>query len=150
MAKFRAKAFFNKIPKKGRIAIYCALALSASLVIIVAAKKIVSSATKTDTTVYTVKKEIYENVIEIAGTVSAAKSQTLQSLNDGTVVGVYKKEGDSVKKGDLIVEVDLEGVKNAGYDVITPMIVSNHSKFSGFEKKSGKVAVGDAAIVLSK
>ena len=63
---------------------------------------------------------------------------------------IHAKQGDTVKKGDLIVEVDLEGVKNAGYDVITPMIVSNHSKFSGFEKKSGKVAVGDAAIVLSK
>lgn len=121
MAKSRVKAFLNKIPKKGRIAIYCALALTASLVIIVAAKKIVSSATTTDTTVYTVRKEIYENVIEIAGTVSAAKSQTLQSLNDGTVVGVYKKEGDSVKKGDLIVQLDdteqLYNLANLDYEI---------------------------------
>ena len=55
---------------------------------------------------YKVREEVYENVIEIAGTVAAAKSQTLQSLNDGTVVGVYKKEGDSVKAGDLIVQLD--------------------------------------------
>ena len=57
-------------------------------------------------TTYVVRKETYENVIEIAGTVAAAKSQTLQSLNDGTVIGVYKKEGDRVKKGDLIVQLD--------------------------------------------
>ena len=63
---------------------------------------------------------------------------------------IHAKQGDTVKKGDLIVEVDLEGVKSAGYDIITPMIISNPAKFSGFEKKSGKVAVGDAAIVLSK
>ena len=55
---------------------------------------------------YTVRTETYENVIQIAGTVAAAKSQTLKSLNDGTVVGVYKKEGDVVKKGDLIVQLD--------------------------------------------
>ena len=52
------------------------------------------------------RKETYENVIQIAGTVEAAKSQTLKSLNDGTVVGVYKNEGDTVKKGDLIVQLD--------------------------------------------
>jgi len=55
---------------------------------------------------YIVRTETYENAIEIAGTVSAAKSQTLQSLNDGTVVGVYKSEGDEVKAGDLIVQLD--------------------------------------------
>lgn len=63
------------------------------------------SASKSQTT-YIVRKETYENVIQIAGTVAAAKSQTLKSLNDGTVVGVYKKEGDRVKAGDLIVQLD--------------------------------------------
>jgi len=55
---------------------------------------------------YVVRTETYENAIQIAGTVAAAKSQTLKSLNDGTVVGVYKNEGDVVKKGDLIVQLD--------------------------------------------
>ncbi|MCR5725680.1 MAG: HlyD family efflux transporter periplasmic adaptor subunit [Treponema sp.] len=67
---------------------------------IVAAKKSASSVQ------YTVRSEIYENVIEIAGTVSAAKEQSLEALNDGTVVGVYVKEGDHVKKGDLILQED--------------------------------------------
>ena len=38
---------------------------------------------------YTVNKEIYENVIEISGTVSAAEQQTLNALGDGTVMGVF-------------------------------------------------------------
>ena len=37
---------------------------------------------------YTVTKEIYENVIEISGTVEAAQEQTLQALSDGTVMAV--------------------------------------------------------------
>ena len=55
---------------------------------------------------YTVNKEIYENVIEISGTVSAAEQQTLNALGDGTVMGVFVKEGDHVKKGDILVQLD--------------------------------------------
>jgi PTS system beta-glucosides-specific IIC component len=69
---------------------------------------------------------------------------------EGKYYTIHGKQGTSVKKGDLIVEVDIEGVKSEGYNVITPMIVSNFSKFSNLEKKSGAVDVGDAAIVLSK
>lgn len=69
---------------------------------------------------------------------------------NGECYTIHAKQGDMVKKGDLIVEVDLEGVKNAGYDYITPMIVSNYSKFSGLEKKTGAVSALDPAIVLTK
>jgi glucose-specific phosphotransferase system IIA component len=63
---------------------------------------------------------------------------------------IIAKQGDEVKKGDPIVEVDLEGIKQAGYDIITPVIISNHSKFSGIEKKTGAVKAGEAAIVVNK
>ncbi|MGN0738845.1 MAG: efflux RND transporter periplasmic adaptor subunit [Treponema sp.] len=55
---------------------------------------------------YAVRKENYENIIEISGTVQAAEEQTLQALSDGTVMGVYVNEGDSVKKGDVIIQLD--------------------------------------------
>ena len=55
---------------------------------------------------YTVRKEKYENVIEISGTVSAAQEQTLQALSSGTVTNVYVKAGDHVKKGDIILQLD--------------------------------------------
>ena len=55
---------------------------------------------------YTVKKETYENVIEVAGVVSAAQEQTLQAHSDGTVISVNVKQGDKVKKGDLIIQLD--------------------------------------------
>ena len=60
------------------------------------------------------------------------------------------KQGIEVKKGDPIVEVDLDAVRAAGYQVITPMVISNHSKFSRIEKMIGVVEVGDTAIVVSK
>ena len=68
----------------------------------------------------------------------------------GQFFTIHAAQGTSVKKGDLIVEVDIEGVKNAGYNIITPVVVSNFAKFSDVEKKSGAVAAGGAAIVLSK
>lgn len=56
--------------------------------------------------IYTVKSETYENVIEISGNISAAQSQELQAAGSGTVQKVYVKEGDRVKKGDVILELD--------------------------------------------
>lgn len=61
---------------------------------------------KTEKTIYVVSKEIYENVIEISGTVEAAQKQTLQALSSGTVMAVYVKAGDKVKKGDVILQLD--------------------------------------------
>ncbi|SEG28336.1 PTS system, beta-glucosides-specific IIC component [Butyrivibrio sp. Su6] len=63
---------------------------------------------------------------------------------------IHAKQGDDVKKGDLIVEVDLEGVKNAGFDTVTPVIISNSGKFSKIEKKSGVVSAGDTVILLTQ
>ena len=58
------------------------------------------------TQIYQVNKEVYENVIEISGTVSAAQQQTLNALGAGTVMKIYVKEGDTVKKGDILVQLD--------------------------------------------
>ncbi len=100
------KIKMKKLSKKQKIIIACVCCVVVLGGGIFAAKKAVESSKKSDVTLYTVKKETYENVIEIAGTVSAAKSQTLKSLNDGAVIGVYKAEGDRVKEGDLIVQLD--------------------------------------------
>lgn len=37
----------------------------------------------------------------------------------------YKKQGDRVKAGELLLEFDMAAMKEAGYDVITPVIVCN-------------------------
>ena len=93
------------LSKKQKIIAGTVLGLCVLVSGIILAKKMVSGNSESNE-VFMVRKEVYENTIEIAGTVSAAKSQTLKSLNDGTVVGVYKSEGDAVKAGDLIVQLD--------------------------------------------
>ncbi|MBQ9282936.1 MAG: HlyD family efflux transporter periplasmic adaptor subunit [Treponema sp.] len=95
-----------KISKRKKILLSGLIALLLLLVILRISRGIAEKRAASSQTSYVVRKETYENVIQIAGTVAAAKSQTLKSLNDGTVVGVYKKEGDRVKAGDLIVQLD--------------------------------------------
>jgi PTS system beta-glucosides-specific IIC component len=69
---------------------------------------------------------------------------------NGQFYDVQAKQGDTVKKGDLIVKVDLEGIKEAGYDTVTPVIISNSNKFSKVEKKDGNVTAGEAVVLLYK
>lgn len=37
----------------------------------------------------------------------------------------YKNQGDKVKTGELLLEFDMDAIKEAGYDVITPVIICN-------------------------
>ena len=69
---------------------------------------------------------------------------------EGEFYNIHATQGTEVKKGDLIVDVDIKGVKDSGYDIITPVVVSNYGKFSKVEKKTGAVSVGDPIILLSK
>lgn len=62
----------------------------------------------------------------------------------------HVKTGDSVKKGDLLIEVDLEKVKAAGYDVITPVIICNTDDFAVVEAVTGSVVPGDTVLELTK
>lgn len=39
------------------------------------------------------------------------------------------KSGDKVKIGDLLVEFDIEAIKSEGYEVITPVLVTNSSDY---------------------
>jgi glucose-specific phosphotransferase system IIA component len=60
----------------------------------------------------------------------------------------FVKTGDKVKYGDLLVEIDLEFIKSKNYDLITPLVVLNHSNFDKFEIYTGNVKVGDKIITL--
>lgn len=61
---------------------------------------------KDEANIYKARIETYENIIEISGTVSAANEQALQAKSAGTVLKVYVKAGDIVKKGDIILQLD--------------------------------------------
>lgn len=42
---------------------------------------------------------------------------------------IHVKEGDKVKKGQVLVTFDIEQIKAAGYDVTTPLIVTNSDDY---------------------
>lgn len=48
---------------------------------------------------------------------------------NGTYYTAHVKDGDMVDVGDLLVEFDIEGIKGAGYQLITPVIITNTSDF---------------------
>lgn len=49
---------------------------------------------------------------------------------DGKHFTIHAVEGQPVKKGDLLLEADLEKIKEEGYDIITPVVVCNSDEFS--------------------
>lgn len=59
------------------------------------------------------------------------------------------KEGDSVKKGDLLIEVDIEKLKAAGYNLSTPVIVCNTDDYKDvYHSQLGNVKNGDCIIKI--
>ncbi len=64
------------------------------------------SASSNDVQTYTVREEVFENVIEISGTVEAAQSQALQIAGEGTVEAVYVSEGEYVTEGTVLLELN--------------------------------------------
>lgn len=64
---------------------------------------------------------------------------------------VHAKNGDKVKKGDLLMEFDPEAIKAEGYDIITPVVICNSGDFGTFKTMVDKtVAAGDPVIELAK
>ncbi len=67
----------------------------------------------------------------------------------GKYFSVKMKDGDKVKVGDCILEFDLEAIRNEGYDVITPIIISNYGNFESVEAAvSGPVTPGAPLITI--
>ena len=63
----------------------------------------------------------------------------------------HVKNGDHVKKGQLLIEFDLQAIKNAGYDTITPVVICNSDQYRTISTHTGKpVIAGESVIKVSK
>ncbi len=63
----------------------------------------------------------------------------------------HVEAGRKVKKGDLLLTADIEKIKAAGYDTVTPIVICNTDAFKSIEGMTGKeVKVGDDILQLSK
>jgi multidrug efflux pump subunit AcrA (membrane-fusion protein) len=92
--------------KKIFVTVICCLALLAVGISVFFIVRNAKKSTLVKNVTYTVKSETIEHIIEISGNIEAAESQTLQAQGDGTVRKVNFKEGDTVKKGDVIIVLD--------------------------------------------
>lgn len=62
----------------------------------------------------------------------------------------FVKAGDEVKVGDKLLSVDLEVIKEAGLNSITPMVVCNIDEYASIEFiKLGEIARGDEAVKVT-
>ena len=57
-----------------------------------------------------------------------------------------KKQGDKVQKGEPLIEVDFHGVKSAGYDITTMVIVTNSTDYPNMELITGEKKAEDTVI----
>ena len=64
---------------------------------------------------------------------------------------VHVQNGQKVLKGELLIEADMEKIKEKGYDVITPVVVCNTEEFSQIEVVQEKeIQSGECVMILKQ
>lgn len=70
---------------------------------------------------------------------------------EGKHFTIHASEGQEVKKGDLLLEADIEQIKAEGYDIATPVVICNSDEFSEIRMaEPGTVSQGDNILNLKK
>lgn len=68
---------------------------------------------------------------------------------DGRYYTAHAKSGDVIKKGQLLLEFDLLKIQEAGYDITTPVIVTNADNYNETAVlKTGRIKAAEKAIVV--
>lgn len=69
---------------------------------------------------------------------------------NGEPFTAHVKDGDQVKKGDLLLEFDIDAIKAAGLDTISPIIVCNTADYGSITATTGAVKAGDEVLRIAK
>lgn len=57
----------------------------------------------------------------------------------GQYFEAFVKDGDRVQVGDLIVEFDLQAIQEAGYETVTPIIITNTSNYQDIAQSTNDI-----------
>ena len=66
---------------------------------------------------------------------------------NGAPFTVHCKDGDTVKKGQLLFEADLAAIQAAGLPIITPVLVCNSDDYPTFDTVTGKDVTNDDVVI---
>lgn len=66
---------------------------------------------------------------------------------EGKPFKVHCKNGDTVKKGQLLMEADLAAIKAAGLNTITPVLVCNTDDYPTFNTTTGCDVSNDTVVI---
>ncbi len=70
---------------------------------------------------------------------------------EGKYFTSHIEEGQKIKKGDLLMEFYTEKIKEAGYSVITPIVITNFENYGAIEETSAdSINAGDILINIKK
>ena len=69
----------------------------------------------------------------------------------GRFFKAHVSDGQSIKKGDLLISFDIDAIKKAGYKITTPVIICNSDDYAEIEKlQNQQVQIGQTIMKLSK
>lgn len=72
----------------------------------------------------------------------------LETVNEnGKGFNIKIKEGQSVKSGDILVQFDLEDLKQLGYDMTTMIVVTDMAEHKTLQKVTGSIKAGEPFII---
>ena len=66
---------------------------------------------------------------------------------NGAPFTIKCKNGDTVKKGQLLYEADLAAIQAAGLPIITPVLVCNSDDYTTFDVVTGQDVTNDDVII---
>lgn len=69
---------------------------------------------------------------------------------EGRYYDAKVKMGDRVERGQTLIEFDKDEIEKAGYETVTPVIISNIDSYKSMDETLGGVKFGDVLIKLSK
>ncbi|WP_088103031.1 beta-glucoside-specific PTS transporter subunit IIABC [Halalkalibacter urbisdiaboli] len=68
----------------------------------------------------------------------------------GKFFEAHVEQGDRVEKGQLLIEFDIKGIQEAGFEIVTPVVVTNPDQYNLMTTEEKEVKHGDSLITLIK